>query len=185
MAQGPKDYSGYAEVGRLLGLVGGPSLAGTGDSNCPVYHFISGSPLPTLQMVPRGILPSSLIKVDQERDYAYDSDKFVWSITVDAQRLEQKVRELTQTLQEDNGSKWMTSELRSHVIQYQLEKLFPRSVDRIEIERNIENLSNTVKVHFKNGHVVATSTSDFLSSEFVALCSMTYQLPHRSTYNAD
>lgn len=111
--------------------------------------------------------------------------ELAYRVAVDEKRLEQKVRELTQVMQEDNGSKWLTSELRSHVIHYQLDKYFPGHVAKVAVDRHVERMVDVVKVTFKNDHAVCADMSDFMSKEFIALCSMTYQLPHRSTYDAD
>lgn len=106
-------------------------------------------------------------------------------VAVEAGKLEQKVRELTQVMQEDNGSKWLTTELRSHVIHYQIDKYFPGHVAKVEVERHVDRNVDVVRVRFKNEHSVCADMGEFMSKEFIALCSMTYQLPHRSTYDAE
>lgn len=58
-----------------------------------------------------------------------------------------------------------------------LNKYFPKSIDRVEVNYDANANEKTFKVHFKNGHVAEGTQSEMSSDYFMARCTMIYDLP--------
>jgi hypothetical protein len=67
--------------------------------------------------------------------------------------------------------------VRSEMHCFRLNQHFPKRVREVQIEMNDATKDPTIVVHFVNGHSVRRRESEVMSSEFLALCGMLYDLP--------
>lgn len=58
-----------------------------------------------------------------------------------------------------------------------LDRLFPKSIKVVDIERNEQSLNHKLLVRFKNGHTAECYEKDAKDDLFTAQCAMLYNLP--------
>lgn len=130
-----------------------------------------------MQVVPREELSPFYLYVRTLWQETFDRYALMYS----PNELDDKVSEAMVAMA--GNTAYFDNELRSHIIHYQLDKLFPRSIKRIDIERRDVDFDVHIAVVFNNNHVAHTTAEKIMSGEFIALCSMLYQLPDRRETN--
>ena len=58
-----------------------------------------------------------------------------------------------------------------------VDRLFPKSVRKVDVEYSVEQAERKFAVLFQNGHVAEVMESELRTEIFVARCSMLYDLP--------
>jgi len=75
--------------------------------------------------------------------------------------------------------------LRGELHLFRMEQLFPGRIAKCEVIQHLDTLSFSIAVHFKNGHKVVREEENTVSTEFIALCGMVYDLPEYRGDGAD